>query len=123
MTGNSLSSLFLYSALLATGQAMFKLAAKPGNHYGNNLLKYAIHLFTSPVFVTACLLYAISTVLWVGLLSRYPLSQAYPLVIAASIVLTTAIGIILFKEQVTFDKVAGLVLVCTGVTVLSRGLS
>jgi multidrug transporter EmrE-like cation transporter len=123
MTGNSLFSLFLYSALLATGQAMFKLAAKPGASSGNSLLSYAIHLFTTPIFLAACLLYAFSTVIWVGLLNRYPLSQAYPLVIAVSILLTTAIGLTLFKEQMTIDKLIGLSLVCAGVKILSRGMS
>ncbi len=123
MTGNSLASLFLYSVLLATGQAMFKLAAKPGGFHGNGLLSYAIHLFTTPIFLAACLLYALSTVLWVGLLTRHPLSQAYPLVIAVSIVLTTIIGLTLFKEQMTIDKTIGLALVCTGVKILSRGMS
>lgn len=123
MTGNSLASLFLYSVLLATGQAMFKLAAKPEGSHGNGLLSYAIHLFTTPIFLAACLLYALSTVLWVGLLARHPLSQAYPLVIAVSIVLTTIIGLTLFKEQMTIDKIIGLALVCTGVKILSRGMS
>ncbi len=123
MTRNSLFSLFLYSVLLATGQAMFKLAAKPGSSQGNGLLSYAIHLFTTPIFLAACLLYALSTVLWVGLLARHPLSQAYPLVIAVSIVLTTIIGLTLFKEQMTIDKIIGLALVCTGVKILSRGMS
>jgi hypothetical protein len=123
MTSNSLLSLFLYSVLLATGQAMFKLAAKQGASNGNSLLSYAIHLFTTPIFLAACLLYALSTVLWVGLLARHPLSQAYPLVIAVSIVLTTIIGLTLFKEQMTIDKIIGLALVCTGVKILSRGMS
>jgi multidrug transporter EmrE-like cation transporter len=123
MTGNSQLTLFLYSALLATGQAMFKLAAKPGASNGNDLLSYAINLFTTPIFLAACLLYALSTVLWVGLLTRYPLSQAYPLVIAVSIVLTTIIGLTLFQEQMTIDKVIGLALVCIGVKILSRGMS
>jgi len=123
MTGNSLASLFLYSVLLATGQAMFKLAAKPGGYHGNGPLSSAIHLFTTPIFLAACFLYALSTVLWVGLLARHPLSQAYPLVIAVSIVLTTIIGLTLFKEQMTIDKIIGLALVCTGVKILSRGMS
>jgi len=102
---------------------MFKLAAKPGASNSNDLLGYAIHLFTTPIFLAACLLYALSTVLWVALLARYPLSQAYPFVIAVSIVLTTAIGLTLFKEQMTMDKIIGLALVCTGVKILSSGMS
>lgn len=123
MTSSSLLSLCLYSALLATGQAMFKLAAKPGASNSNDLLSYAIHLFTTPIFIAACFLYALSTVLWVALLTRYPLSQAYPLVIAVSIVLTTAIGLTIFKEQITIDKMIGLTLILAGVKILSRSMS
>lgn len=116
-------SLCLYSALLATGQAMFKLAAKAGSSSSSDLLGYATNLFTTPIFLAACLLYAISTVLWVALLNRLPLSQAYPLTIAVSIVLTTALGLVLFKEQLTMDKVFGLVFVCAGVGIMARGMS
>jgi multidrug transporter EmrE-like cation transporter len=123
MTSKSLLSLCLYSALLATGQAMFKLAAKPGASNSNDLLGYAIHLFTTPIFLAACLLYAVSTVLWVALLTQYPLSQAYPFVIAVSIVLTTALGLTLFKEQFTIDKAIGLALICAGVKILSHNMS
>lgn len=123
MTSSSLLILCLYSALLAVGQTMFKLAAKPSASNSSDMLGYAIHLFTTPIFLAACLLYALSTVLWVALLTRYPLSQAYPLVIAVSIVLTTAIGLTLFKEQITIDKMIGLALVCLGVKFLSRSMS
>lgn len=123
MTGNSLLSFCLYSALLAAGQAMFKLAAKPDGSNVNGLLGYAMHLFTTPIFIAACILYAFSTVLWVALLSRHSLSQAYPLVIAISIVLTTALSITVFKEQITMDKLMGLALVSAGVKILSRNMS
>lgn len=122
MTGNSLLNLCLYSALLAAGQAMFKLASKSHGSDTGGLIGYAMHLFTTPIFLAACLLYALSTVLWVALLSRHPLSQAYPLVIAISIVLTTAFSVTVFKEQITLDKGIGLALVIAGVKILSKNM-
>jgi multidrug transporter EmrE-like cation transporter len=120
-----LINLMLYSLLLAAGQGMFKLAAEQGEASATELgaLNYAIHLFRSPIFLAACLLYAISTVLWVALLNRYPLSQAYPLVITISILLTTAIGLFLFNEQLSIEKLLGLLLVSAGVLLLSRSLA
>jgi multidrug transporter EmrE-like cation transporter len=120
-----LINLMLYSLLLAAGQGMFKLAAEQGKASATELgaLNYAIHLFRSPIFLAACLLYAISTVLWVALLNRYPLSQAYPLVITISILLTTAIGLFLFNEQLSIEKLLGLLLVSAGVLLLSRSLA
>jgi multidrug transporter EmrE-like cation transporter len=122
MFSNPLASLIFYSAMLTAGQGLFKLAAQQSKLIHQGPLAYAIHLFTTPVFLAACLLYAISTVIWVGLLTRFPLSQAYPLVIAISILLTTTLGITIFKEQLTADKIIGLLLVSFGVKVLSRSL-
>ena len=123
MLPNPLTSLFFYSVMLTAGQALFKLAAQHTKSYSHSPMSFAMHLFTTPIFLAACLLYALSTVIWVALLSRFPLSQAYPLVIAISIVLTTTLGITLFKEQLTLDKVFGLLIVGAGVKILSRSLS
>jgi len=120
-----LINLMFYSLLLAAGQGMFKLAAEQGKASATEIsaLNYAINLFRSPIFLGACLLYALSTVLWVALLNRYPLSQAYPLVIAISILLTTAIGLVLFNEQLSIEKFLGLLFVSAGVVLLSRSLA
>lgn len=109
--------------MLAAGQGLFKLAAEQSKSLNQSPIAFAIHLFTTPIFLAACLLYALSTVIWVALLARFPLSQAYPLVIAISIILTTTLGITFFKEQLTLDKVFGLVLMAAGVNILSRSLS
>lgn len=122
MFSNPLLGIFFYSAILTAGQALFKLAAQHSKTISQTPLVYVIHLFTMPVFLAACLLYALSTVLWVGLLTRLPLSQAYPLVIALSILLTASLGITIFKEQLTADKIFGLLLVAVGAKFLSRSL-
>ena len=125
MSIHPLLSLLSYSVLLAAGQALFKLASQQKTTATSDLgaLQYAVHLFSMPIFLVACLLYALSTILWVALLKRYPLTQAYPLVIAVSILLTTAIGLLAFNEQLSFDKIMGLVLVTAGVILLSRSLA
>jgi multidrug transporter EmrE-like cation transporter len=120
---NSTVSLLFYSALLTAGQGLFKLAALQTKSIEAGPIAYAIALLTTPIFLAACLLYALSTILWVGLLSRFPLSQAYPLVIAISILLTTTLGIMIFKEQLTLDKACGLLLIGIGVKILSRSLA
>lgn len=125
MSIHPLLHLLCYSILLAVGQGMFKLAAKQSTVLPSDFgaLGYAFQLFSTPIFLAACLLYALSTVLWVALLNRYPLSQAYPLVIAVSILLTTAIGLFIFHEHLSFDKLLGLFLVSAGVLLLSRSLA
>ncbi len=124
MNYRDLINLLLYALLLATGQGMFKLAAETGKASASKLgnISYAIYLFKSPLFLSACLLYALSTILWVYLLGRYPLSTAYPLVIAISILMTTTIGISLFHEHLAIEKTLGLIFVVAGVFMISKSL-
>ncbi|MFN9659767.1 MAG: DMT family transporter [Cyanobacteriota bacterium] len=123
MFSNPLVGLFFYSVMLTAGQALFKIVAQQSKADDHRPLAFVLDLFTTPTFLIACLLYALSTVIWVALLGRFPLSQAYPLVIAISIILTTTLGITFFKEPLTADKIFGLLLVGGGVKILSRSLS
>jgi multidrug transporter EmrE-like cation transporter len=104
------------------GQALFKLAAIQFKPPFTPPLALFGKLFTNPAFLSGCILYALSTVLWVALLSKLELSQAYPLVITMSIILTTLLGIVAFKEHLSVDKIVGLLILCLGVKILSRSL-
>jgi len=77
-------------------------------------------LIQNPVFLTGCSVYALSTFAWVAILTRFQLSYAYPLVIAFSILLTSSMGILMFREQMTFYKLAGIIMITTGVAILAR---
>ncbi len=123
MLKNPWFSLGLYSILLTVGQAMFKLASLQIESSFKTPLQLAKHLLINPIFLAGCLVYALSTIIWVGLLSRLPLSEAYPLVIAISIILTTSLGIVIFKEPLTPDKIIGLLVIGVGVKILARSLS
>lgn len=115
-----MTGLLLYAALLTAGQGLFKLAAQQTKTHAAGPVVYAIQLLSSPMFLAACLLYALSTIIWVSLLTRFPLSQAYPLVIAISILLTTILGTTIFKEALTLEKLFGLLLVGAGVKFLTQ---
>jgi multidrug transporter EmrE-like cation transporter len=86
-------------------------------------LRFMGELIQNPIFVTGCIVYALSTFAWVAILTRLQLSYAYPLVIAFSILLTSLLGIFLFKEQMTFHKVVGIAMVTAGVVFLARSNS
>ena len=70
--------LFLNAAALAAGQLLFKSTAirVRGLPFAAMVSKIAF----VPSFYAACLLYAAATVLWVWILTRLPLSTAYPFV-------------------------------------------
>lgn len=64
-------------------------------------------------------LYLLSFALWLVVLSGTELSKAYPMVSLGYLV-TSVLGVLLFGEQVTFTRFAGLFIILSGVLVMSR---
>jgi drug/metabolite transporter (DMT)-like permease len=64
-------------------------------------------------------LYGLGTVLWLGVLSRAELSQAYPFV-GLSFVLTAIFGAILFHDTLSPSRIAGIAAIVAGVWLVGR---
>ena len=76
-------------------------------------------LFTPQLWLgLAC--YGVSVVVWIGALSRVPVSIAYPMLSLGYIVNAVAAAA-LFGEQLTYAKAIGIGLIGIGVLLLSRG--
>lgn len=107
----------LNTALMAVGQLLFK--------YGSNGKKIEglmdiIRLFFSPVVFCALCLYAATTGLWLYILSRTPISYAYPIQ-ALAFPLVLVASIIFFGEQVSITKWIGVFVIVLGVVIATRG--
>jgi drug/metabolite transporter (DMT)-like permease len=77
-------------------------------------------VLTSPGVIGGLFLYGIATVLWLGVLSRMELSQAFPFV-GLSFVLAAVLGYFVFAEAVSATRVAGIALIVAGVVLVGRG--
>lgn len=99
--------------LLVTGQVLFKigLGRSGGLHWGK--------IITSPMIIGGVALYGIATLLWFAVLTRLPLSVAYPMQ-AFAYVLAMIPAYYLFKETITPLKLAGVVVILIGVYMLAR---
>ena len=106
----------LNTTLMATGQILFKLGST-GKQITNVL--DIIKLFCSPIVFLALCLYAVTTGLWLYILSQTPISQAYPIQ-ALAFPLVLAISMLLFHEQVTLSKWIGIGIIVLGVTIATR---
>ena len=73
----------------------------------------------SPGVVGGLVLYGLGTVLWLAVLARAELSQAYPFV-GLSFVLTAAMGYFLFADALTLGRIAGIALIVAGVVLVGR---
>jgi multidrug transporter EmrE-like cation transporter len=63
--------------------------------------------------------YGVSVVLWLGALSRVPVSVAYPM-LSAGYVVNAIAAAFLFGEALSLSKTVGIVLIIAGVVVLAR---
>jgi drug/metabolite transporter (DMT)-like permease len=112
MTTLNLFSLLIFTGLLAGGQLLFKhvgLAMK-----GKPLVEGFITVAHAPALYAALSVYAVSTLLWIWILSRIPLSQAYPWV-AVGLVIVPLLAWLVFGERVGNVYWLGVVFVILGV--------
>ena len=77
-----------------------------------------INILTDKYVLGGFLLYGLGAVAWLGVLSHWDVSKAYPLV-GLGFVLTLPIAYLL-GEQVSMPRVIGVVLICAGVWLVGR---
>jgi multidrug transporter EmrE-like cation transporter len=116
--------LILFSiSLSAIAQVLFKFgmssqAVKQALASGSPV-QAALAVFLSAGVLGGLALYGVGTVLWLGVLSRTEVSQAYPFV-GLGFVLTALIGYFLFGDALGPLRIGGIVLVIAGIFLISR---
>jgi drug/metabolite transporter (DMT)-like permease len=80
--------------------------------------KTLLTVLTNPHIFAGFMLYGIGAIVWLGVLSRWEVSKAYPLV-GLGFVLTLLVGL-LNGEQITTTRVIGVMLISSGVFLVGR---
>ncbi|MBA3758516.1 EamA family transporter [Candidatus Saccharibacteria bacterium] len=99
--------------IMASGQLFFKRSADFINL--NPDLRFPMYYIVNPWFYIAISLFAISTFVWTQVLTKIPLSVAYPIVSSAYI-LTVLGAAFFFHEQISFLSILGVFFIMTGIT-------
>jgi len=89
------------------------------NFKNKNIFTVLLHIFTNGWILLGLLLFSLSMILWLKVISNMELSRAYPSV-SLSYVIVFIFSIFLFGEGVTFSKVAGIISIIIGVFLLQR---
>ena len=115
--------ILLSISLSAIAQVLFKfgmssVAVRQALAVGSPV-QAAIAVFLSAGVLGGLSLYGIGTMLWLGVLSRTEVSQAYPFV-GLGFVLTALIGYFLFGDALGPLRIAGIALVMAGIFLISR---
>lgn len=111
---SNLVGLAVFTAVLAVGQLLFKKAGL--SVHGLSLTKGLLNLAQLPAFYAAIALYALSSLLWVWLLSRVTLVQAYPWV-AAGVIIVPLLSAAVYGERVNATYWLGTLLIVAGILV------
>jgi drug/metabolite transporter (DMT)-like permease len=108
--------LLLNICMLVTGQVLWKLAVTNIVEWNSSTI---FSLLVSPYFLGGAFLYALATGVWLYVLSKLPLSVAYPSQ-SLSYVFAAFIALLLFKETIGTSQWIGMVLIIVGVYFIAK---
>ena len=86
---------------------------------GANPLQTVSRIVFQPFILGGLLAYVISVAVWIVVLSRVPVSVAYPM-LSIGYVVNAFLGYMLFKEDLTVPKLVGIGIIIIGVLLIAR---
>jgi multidrug transporter EmrE-like cation transporter len=104
--------------VLLSSAAQIAMKRGMGTPTGGDLTSTYGHALTSQLVWLGLVLYGMSAVLWLWVLSRLPVSLAYPLV-SLGFVVTMGVGVVWLGEPFSWVRVAACTLIVAGVTLLA----
>lgn len=110
--------------LLAIVSVMISVAAQFSLKAGMSSVKAGLEpaslitTFTNKFVLLGFLLYGLGAVVWLGVLAKWEVSKAYPLV-GLGFAMTAIVGMLL-GEQVSLVRLGGVALICSGVVLIAR---
>jgi drug/metabolite transporter (DMT)-like permease len=110
-------ALGIFASVLAAGQVFFKFSASALKD--KPVAEGFVELAQTPTFYAGVTLYGAATLLWVWILSRVPLSQAYPWV-ALAMSAVPILAVVVFDERFDSSYWLGMGFVVLGVFLTQR---
>jgi len=112
--------LFVSVVLGATGQFLFRLGMKSyGQVNIDGVFRHLFNIVTRPVIFLGFILFGLSSILWLSVISKSQLSYAYPMV-SMSYILTLILSSLFLNEQINTYKIVGTIFIISGVIFISR---
>lgn len=102
---------------------------------GGSLLKYGLNridggmkispqglmnVFLQPTILLGLFVYFIGAIIWMKVLSKYPLSTAYPVLVGVSFFIICTVSIVFLKENINIYKAFGIVGIIAGIVLIVR---
>jgi multidrug transporter EmrE-like cation transporter len=120
----TLALLVIFSVLLSSGSQILLKSGMTAPAVSSALanstapLRIGLTIASSPAVMLGLFCFGLSAIVWLFVLSRIPLSTAYPFV-ALGIAITVAAGRFVFDEPISAAKMIGVTLIIVGVTTVA----
>lgn len=114
MNALNVAACLLLAMSLAGGQILFKFAAMD---LQERISRSWLHAIWSPWLIGSLLVYAVSTALWLWILTRLPLSRAYPFALLGT-ALVPLLAKFIFNESLPMLYLFGAILFFAGLVLI-----
>lgn len=105
------------SAQIALRKTMLAVGGPPD--YLEGIATFVFAVVTNSWFILGMSCYAVSIGSWLIVLSKTEVSAAYPL-LSIGYVITAIAGALFLGEHVTLARIAGIGLICCGITLIAQ---
>ncbi|MFJ7729603.1 EamA family transporter [Neobacillus sp. NPDC097160] len=116
MTIVNFSLILLNTLILVSGQFLWKYGLQATTPNFSSLIS-VLKLFLSPYIIFGLGLYGFATILWLFILTRVPLSVAYPIQ-SIAYVLSVFGAYFVFNEPLSVSKILGCIIIMAGVSLI-----
>jgi multidrug transporter EmrE-like cation transporter len=104
----------------AFAQTMMKMGTSRLGAFGDTpFFEYLLKLIFSPLILLAIASYGFGVIFYMFMLSRLDLSFLYPVMTALGLILATIVSAVLFRENISLLRIAGIAVVIGGVFLVS----
>jgi len=104
------AQLLLKKGVLSMGELQFSFS---------ELIHLVPKVLQNAWLIGGMILFGISFLLWIILLSKIPLHIAYPILISLNFSMIAAASWLLFREHLSFFQIAGIITIIMGIYLLS----
>lgn len=108
----------LQCLLLAGGQVLMKIGLTKAGDFSWSV-NYFQRLFINWQFLCCGLCFGAGSILWMYIIKHFPFSMAYPMV-SLSYVIGMIAAIVVFKEQVPWERWLGVFLILAGCVLIAK---
>lgn len=104
----------------ATGQLLFRMGMKGyGEVSAAGVFKNLFSIILTPYIFIGFILFGLSSLLWLSVISKYQLSYAYPMV-SIGYILTFILSKLFLNEQINIFRIIGTLFIMFGVVFITR---